>query len=819
MVRIFPIYRPHAPSGWQPYGFQTSVRAQTGDSDVYNGAPLICRPTPHTDSPFGIFYGENPLNDFFPLFLLEMSFVIVVTRLLRLLLRPLRQPRIVCEILGGIIIGPSILGRSKKFREFVFPENADFLVKNIGIMGFMYFLFISGVKMDIALVTRSGKKQLSIAIMGVLLPFITANIVALIMRKSMDKELAKISSLGAVTSSIAITAFPVLYPILKELNLLSSEVGRMALSTALISDAIGINTVAAFEAAKQGEANSINALWYMISVILLVGFMVTYIRKFMAWIIAKTPEGQSVDQAYVVFIFMSVLIIGFITDTLGIAILNGPLWLGLVIPDGPPLGAALVERSEAFVMDILMPASFAFVGLYTDFSSMSSVKWSTLQPLFAMVATGYVVKFVATLLGCLFFQFPLRDGVTLSLIMSLRGQVELILFIHWMDKKIIEQPSFTLMVLLTVTTTAIVTPLISIVYDPTRPYMVNKRRTIQHTAQSTELRILVCIHDQESVSAAIDLLEATNPNLSSPFSIYALRLVELVGRAAPLFIDHEKQPEPSRYADSDTIHNALKRYEEIRRGFVKIHAFTAVAPKRTMYQDICELALLNKATFIILPFNKERIEKIGGTELVRVGVRSVNSNVLAHAPCSVGVLVDKGHLRNPLMAYSYRHSIERFAVLFLGGADSREALAYADRMAGNMDVSVTVIRFLSHNGEGDKELEKKLDDGVVTSFWVKNEVNERVVYREITVRNGAETVAAIQAINDESYDLWIVGRKEGINPFLLEGLEDWSENHELGVIGDYVASDDFGGNASVLVVQQQILREQKANTLCASFFK
>ena len=106
-------------------------------------------------------------------------------------------------------------------------------------------------------------------------------------------------------------------------------------------------------------------------------------------------------------------------------------------------------------------------------------------------------------------------------------------------------------------------------------------------------------------------------------------------------------------------------------------------------------------------------------------------------------------------------------------------------------------------------MEKKLDDGVVTWFWVKNEVNERVLYREVIVRNGAETVAAIQAINEDTFDLWIVGRKQGINPLLLEGLQDWTENHhELGVIGDYVGAVDFGGTASVLVIQQQILREQ-----------
>lgn len=195
--------------------------------------------------------------------------------------------------------------------------------------------------------------------------------------------------------------------------------------------------------------------------------------------------------------------------------------------------------------------------------------------------------------------------------------------------------------------------------------------------------------------------------------------------------------------------------------------------------------------------------------------------MLSHAPCSVGILVDKGHIArlNAVAAASsaFGGAGLHFAVLFLGGADAREALAYADRMLGNPDVCLTVIRFLAFNGEGDNEMEKKLDDGVVTWFWVKNEANERVLYREVIVRNGAETVAAIQTINEDTFDLWIVGRKQGINPVLLEGLSDWTENHqELGIIGDYVGAVDFGGTASVLVIQQQILREQGTAARSAS---
>lgn len=691
------------------------------------------------------------------------------------------------------------------------PDNAQFVVRTVGIMAFMYFMFIAGVKMDFTLLKRSGKKHVYIAVTGLIIPTATSAAVAFLTRKSMDRELAKVSSIGAITTSLAVTSFPVLSPILKDLNLLSSEMGRLAIATAILGDAIGINIVIAFEAAKQGEGDTIDALWYLISLVIILAFICTAVRRTMLWIVHKTPVGKPVSQGYIVGILLGVLMMGFLTDMFGMAIANGPLWLGLVIPDGPPLGATLVERTETLIMEFLMPFAFAVVGMYTDVYAMFEFGWSSLRPLFAMIVTGYISKLVGTLIPSLFCQIPFRDSLTFSLMMSLRGQVELLLYIHWMDKLIIGVPPFTLLVLSTIIITGIAAPLISFLYDPTRPYMVNKKRTIQHHPPDTELRLVVCVHEQESVAGLINLLEVSYPTLNSPFSIYSLHLIELIGRGMPLLVDYENEEQSPEYTNDDAIHNALKLYSQTR-GELRFNAFTALAPMRSMYQNICELALVNKATLIILPFHKEHPNNLEGTQILRRGVQSVNIEVLSHAPCSVGVLVDKGNFRNPIHAAGgsmLGSPTHHFVVLFLGGADAREALAYADRMVGNLNVSLTVIRFLSFNHEGDIEMEKKLDDGVVTWFWVKNESNQRVRYREVVVRNGAETVASIQAVNDESYcDLWIVGRYQGINEKLLEGLEAWSEDNELGVIGDYVASIDFGSTASVLVMQQQVLRGQ-----------
>ncbi|KAG9152250.1 hypothetical protein Leryth_027338 [Lithospermum erythrorhizon] len=700
----------------------------------------------------------------------------------------------------GIIIGPSVLGHTKNFKEYMFPDNMRFVLKNLAVIGFMYFLFLSGVKIDLRVLFKANKKQWCISIIGVAAPLLTSTIVAISMRKYMrDGELGTFSSIYGIAASIAVTSFPVLYPVLQELNLLSSDIGRLALKLAVIGDVVGIHGVSIFEAAKQAEGKESAALWYTISLFVIGVTIIGGVRQAMRWIVQSTPEGQPVEQIYVISILLGVFVSGFITDMCGVAICNGPLWLGLAVPDGPPLGATIVEKCETIVLELLMPISFAYIGMVTDIPSISG-QWYVLQPLFYMALIGYLTKIFAILLVGRLFKMTFRDSLALALIMSIRGQLELILFVHWMDFKMIGEPQFTMFVLLTLLVTAIVTPMINLVYDPTKPYMIDKRRNIQHTAINAELQIVACIYDDKNVGGMTKLLEVSNPTVDSPLSVHALHLVELVGSATGIFTGHDDEE-----SSNSSIHNALKLFHEGRDDVIKMHYYTSVSPRRSMYQDICEVALSKKASLIILPYEKDNPT---GTDVVgRESVQSVNFDVLNHAPCSVALLIVNSSCVN-IYQENLSHSEYRFVVLFLGGADAREALAYADKMATNPDVSITVVRFLSDNNQGDDMMEKKLDDGMVTWFWVKNEGNERVAYREVVVKNGDETVGAIQAMNNDHCDLWIVGRKQGINPRLLYGLSNWSHNRELGAVGDYVASPDLGSSGSVLVVQQQILRGQ-----------
>ncbi|XP_057548928.1 cation/H(+) antiporter 24-like [Amaranthus tricolor] len=774
---------------------------------------IICRRNKGYHA-FSVLRGTTSLDYSFTLLLLEISLVLIFSHIMRFLLKPLKQPKVISDVLAGIILGPSVLGHNETFAKNVIPENTRFVTQNMGIIGFCFFLFVMGVKMDLGVVQKAGKKHWIIAITGIIIPILVVGLVSYLLRPYMDTELRKVSSIGGVITAVAITTFPVIYSMLKDMHLVGSEIGRFALTTVIISDIIGISVIIVFEAIKQSDSKPINALYYVITIILVCGLVIGGVPQIMLWINKQTPEGKPVDQRYITFTLLGVFVIGFITDFIGAAIGNGPLWLGLAIPDGPPIGATIVQKSETFMNDILLPFSYATIGLSTDVYAMSAC-WSCVLPIFAVAVMGFVAKLVSVVMAARFTDMPYRDSIVLGLMLSLRGQTEFLLYMHWFDLKFIKTSSFTIMVIVTIIMTAIASPIINLLYDPTKPYMVNKKRTIQHTAQDSELRILACIYDQESVASLFNLLDFMNPTTNNPFKVLALYLVELVGRAAPVFIDHTKQIDEYWDNNDEAIHNAINLYVEDRTDSIDMNFFTSVTPQRTMYQDICEIALLNKVGFIILPFHKKCIEDGNdfSTALLRPGVQTANANTVTHAPCSVGLLACKnaaswGTLPNRMSQRGHR----QFAMLFLGGPDAREGLSLADRMVGHPDVSLVVVRFLASEYRGDNESERKLDDGVVTWFWVKNERNDKVVYKEISVSNGFETVSAIQSLNESvAIDLWIVGRKSGINPRLLYGLSEWSDNPELGLIGDFLVSVDFNTSGSVLVVQQQVLRDQRAS--------
>lgn len=373
--------------------------------------------------------------------------------------------------------------------------------------------------------------------------------------------------------------------------------------------------------------------------------------------------------------------------------------------------------------------------------------------------------------------------------------------------------TFAIMVLMALFTTFITTPLVMAVYKPAKKgsTTVYKHRTIERKNSNTQLRILACFHSSRNIPSIINLLEASRgTEKREGLCIYAMHLMELSERSSAILMVHKARRNGLPFwnkglrSDSNQVVVAFEAFRQLSR--VSVRPMTSISSLSDMHEDICTTGERKRAAIIILPFHKhQRLD--GSLETTRTDFRGVNLKVLKHATCSVGIFVDRGlggttHISASNVSYS-------ITVLFFGGHDDREALAYGVRMAEHPGIRLTVIRFsvtpetieeivrVETDGDPATNLVSK-DDEFLTEFNEIHSKDSSITYEEKFARNVVETVGIIRELN--RCNLFLVGRMpEGELALALNGN---SECTELGPIGGLLTSSECSTMASVLVVQQ-----------------
>uniref|UniRef100_J3M6N9 Cation/H+ exchanger transmembrane domain-containing protein n=1 Tax=Oryza brachyantha TaxID=4533 RepID=J3M6N9_ORYBR len=160
----------------------------------------------------GVWQGENPLEFALPLLAVHVALVL----LLALALRPLRQPRVVAHILGGIVLGPSALGRWGAFRRTLFPAWSGAALDTVSGLGLLLFLFLVGLELDF--------RPPFLAAAG-LVPLLDVAVPA-------PRHASFLPLCVFVGAALSVTALPVLACILKELGLLGLPFGDTAMAGA-----------------------------------------------------------------------------------------------------------------------------------------------------------------------------------------------------------------------------------------------------------------------------------------------------------------------------------------------------------------------------------------------------------------------------------------------------------------------------------------------------------------------------------------------------------------------------------------------------------
>ncbi|KAL6124180.1 hypothetical protein ACLB2K_076695 [Fragaria x ananassa] len=707
----------------------------------------VCIDLPPNVHSQGIIAGLNKngpgMNFSLPVLETQIILIFAVTQAFHLILKKFGIPKFTSEILeDGYSLRPF-----KAFKKDIFPHDSRAILEVLGEIGYELFLFLVGVRMDLELIRRSGRKVFFTGILCLLAPLITGMVLQKqLMSMTSVFMLTKdqISKLPYTTTSYCMTSSPVIVLLLEELNILNSEIGRLAVAASSISELFGtlviwFSTVLYRMAKVKPVHESLLVFGAVVGGILVFLFI---FRPIMFWIIRQTPQNNPVKKSYVSAIIVVMLFVTIVSHYYGHTFHFMIFILGLSVPAGQPLGSTLEELFHIFISQVLLPI---YVTAYTMKADFRLVDFS--DPATIITAILFVFIFLAKLIGTmvapLYYKIPLNDAFVLALILSSKGLVQVSVYTRFKDDQTASDSIFALTLASIVVTATLVPLIVKRLYDPAKKYTAYGRRDIMHLKPNAELKILACIHRSGNIPAVINLLDAACPSKENPIDIYVLHLMELIGRSSPVFIIHQMQQKSISNAYSDNVVLYFNEFVRENLGAVTLNIFTAISRPKYMQEDICRSA----------------------------------SFVASGRSFSV-------------------------AVIFFGGQDDREALTFAKRMASDSMISLTVIRVVAKNNVTGGEWDKILDTEMLKEFKHSQKGEDFAIFVEVAVKDGPETTVLLKSIVDE-HDLIIVGRRFQVECPQTAGLTKWSDFPELGTVGDLLASPDLNCKASILVIKHQ----------------
>src|SRR5450432_3888396 len=115
-----------------------------------------------------------------PLLILQSCLIIVAARLVGVLARRVGQPAVIAEVLAGILLGPSLLGRvSPPLAASLFPKSSLAGLSLLSQVGLVFFMFLIGLELDPKLLRARGASSFAISAAGIFVPFSLGALLAL----------------------------------------------------------------------------------------------------------------------------------------------------------------------------------------------------------------------------------------------------------------------------------------------------------------------------------------------------------------------------------------------------------------------------------------------------------------------------------------------------------------------------------------------------------------------------------------------------------------------------------------------------------------
>jgi K+:H+ antiporter len=391
--------------------------------------------------------------------LLQLVVIMAAGRAVGWLFRRAGQTAVIGEMLAGVLLGPSLLGRAvPKVEAFLFPAASMAALHLVSQLGVLLFMFVVGMELDLAGLRNRARATAIISNVGILVPFCLGALLSAPLYAGYSPPRVEFATFALFSGvAMSITAFPVLARIISERGLSGTVLGTTGIGCAAMADVTAWCLLALVLAIGRGSGIAAPLVAAGCAAALAVAVL-RGIRPNAVAIFGSTDAvvaPPALLSVVLVFMFVAALV----TELIGIHAIFGAFLAGMAVGGAAELREPLRRAIEPLAGSVLVPVFFAYSGLRTEIGLVRGNDWLVCA---VIIVTAVVGKLGGTALAARSTGMAWRDSVALGALMNTRGLMELIVLNVGYDLNIISPALYTMMVVMALATTCMTGPLLGI---------------------------------------------------------------------------------------------------------------------------------------------------------------------------------------------------------------------------------------------------------------------------------------------------------------------------------------------------------------------
>lgn len=397
------------------------------------------------------------------LFLIQFFLLISSAKLLGLFFIRIKQPTVTADILVGVILGPTILGRLfPGVQDAIFPSDAYqvIMLDTVAWIGIFFLLLVTGLEVNFSSIWKHKGRALGIAVSDIIIPIILSLAVLIFLpdRYFITPE-NRLLFILFISTIMTISAMPVSIRVMQDLKLLRTDLGYLTISALSINDIIGWIVFTIILGIFTHGDPDLQYVAVLIAMTLL--FVVLAIWIGIRWIdrIIVAIKKHSYDTGYILAVVSSVgLLFGAITQRIGIHALFGFFIAGLVCGESKNLTENTRSTIGGMVNAVFVPVFFANIGLKIDI--LQSFDWFLVILLTVM---GIGVRFIGAYAGCILAKIPRAQHWPISALHTPGGEMHIVIATLALELQLISENIFVAIIVAAVLSSITLGPALFII--------------------------------------------------------------------------------------------------------------------------------------------------------------------------------------------------------------------------------------------------------------------------------------------------------------------------------------------------------------------